>query len=123
MCQAEEVTEGGAEQVTSGRVTVEDRSLNNAYQNAVVLSTLLLADHNNYRLCQVFFAVGQPLKDWHSAQSRDLTSCAASLTFLYDQVVDGAFYKSVCAIIGTLFSVATLERCGFIVSSQAFVWQ
>ena len=121
ICKAEEVTEGGGDQRTSGRIQVEDRSLRQVCQNVVVLSSLLLSYSNNYRLCQVIFAVGEPVKDWHAYQSSTLKTGDAGLAFFYDQIVKGGFCKSACSIISKLFSTATLERCGFIVSSQARV--
>ena len=120
-CKAEEVGEGGGDQRTSGMVHVEDRSLRGACQNAVVMSTLLLADDNNYRLCQLIFAVGEPLKAWHGAQARELISCSASLSFLYSGIVEGAFLKHISSIISKLFSVSALEKCCFILTPQALV--
>ena len=115
--KAENVQEGGGS--TSNKVTVEDRSLKGACQNSVVLSTLLLNDHCNYRLCQVIFSITGVVKDWHTIQSRELRSCQKNLEWFYKEFVGGGFYKHVCLTVQTLNSVAALERCGFLTTGEA----
>ena len=111
--------EGGGS--TSNKVTVEDRSLKSCCQNSVVLSTILLNDHCNFRLCHIILTIAGAVKDWHTVQTKELRSNAMNLQWFYNQFVGGDYYKHVCHCVEKLNSVGALERCGFFTTHEAVV--
>ena len=119
ICQAEEPPEGGGEASTSTRLNVENRSLRESCQNAVVLSVLLLNDPSNHRLCSLILAVGKPVKDFHVQQVLELRGADQCQAWIQKMTAGGGIMSHIIAILRKLKSLPALEACSFITTHRA----
>lgn len=110
---AESVEEGGGQ--TSGRLTIEDRSLKAACQNVLVLSVVMLQEETNARLVNSILASALVVKGWHTQQVRMLRSVDGSEQWLVQQVVEGGYLKHCGDILGQLGNAYSLEKAGFLI--------
>ena len=85
--------EGGGQ--TSGRLTVEDRSLKGACQNAVVLSVMMLSEDSNLRLMNSVLSVGLVVKSCHTEQVKELRSVDGSQAWLTRQIAEGGYIEHI----------------------------
>ena len=72
--RAEQSKEGGTSTNTA-TITMEDRAtMFGACGNALAVSTWILSDPHNERLCQIIIEVSSPLLAWHTDQTKQLRS-------------------------------------------------
>ena len=104
------------------RMSVEDRSLRDCAENAVVIKTLMWSDQGNRRILEIITSVGCPLKRWIGATSRACRSTDSSLPYWKDQI-GSKYMEHVKEIASVWQSCNVLECCQFILREVDYAAQ
>lgn len=103
----------GGGSTSSAVVTIENRTLRNCAENALVISMLMLSAMNCRRLLQSVVSASRHVLAWHTEQKRRLRSARESLSWLRKQILDG-LTKHTSGGLAALASRHALEECGFL---------
>jgi hypothetical protein len=110
-CSANEEP-GEAPTATSGRLSIEDRSLRAAAQNAISLSVLMLAEDSNRGICGAILAPTLLRKEAYVDHARKLRSVGGSEQWLREQIAEDQFMGHVSALLQTFASPGGMSMAG-----------
>lgn len=99
--------------------TTEESVMRRAANNALVVSTLMLADPTNQAKQRAILTVLLPTEEWHSSQNRELRSTSASLAFTMKQV-KGGFWDHLFPSVEQLVSPDKLRYTGFSIGAHSW---
>lgn len=92
---------------------LEDKSLRQCCQNAVVISMLTLEDSHHHRAVRSIVEVTNVLDAWHTTQSRLLRSVSETQSWVIGQV-SGDFMSHVCNFLQLTLDRQALSSAGFV---------
>ena len=113
LLRASGVDMDGAGSTYTGRITLEDRTLRSAVQNALGIRTVLYSDNMNRRIVHSVFSSVSPLMTWvsnHQRVCRGIDKCA---DWRQSQSA-GEFQAHVNEIMSTLVGPVVLATADFI---------
>ena len=105
-------TKRGRLSTDSARLTIVDKTLKSACQNALLVLVMMLADRQNRRLTTMTEQCSAPVERWNGIQSQKLRNDQAPEQWLLAQF-GGDFMSHVYEILGCLSSPETVLKCGF----------
>ena len=107
----------GDDQSIHQAITLEDRTLRNATQNAMAMSVWMLQDDSNRRICCGITLLMQPLLDWHTKQNKDLRGAEQTLTWLMEQCCNNGILGHVSSMWSKFTDNDFLVKSGFLGTS------
>ena len=110
---------GKSDAATGHTLSLESDKLRESCLNGLVVSVFMLSDVMNERLVRCILATSAVVKDWHSNMSRSCRTCDGSFEWLLQARVHGKFMLHVNTIMGRLSSLAAMESCRFVCTSEA----
>ena len=112
---------GKSDAATGHKLPLESKKLRESCQNGLVVSVFMLSDVVNERLVRCMLATSAVVKDWHFNMSRSCRTCDSSFEWLLRERVHGKCMLHVSTIMGRLSSLAAMESCRFVCTSEAHV--
>lgn len=112
--------EGGAAagRTSQGICNVEDKTLRSCSQNACTISVMMLSNLNHRRICRAVLASASPLREWHSAQNKQLRSVGGSLAWLTDQT-SGGYFDHLVQSFANLERRESLQQSDFVLAAPS----